>query len=271
MLRELAGRLKPTVFLGYETAESPARLSALLDDSGRELEEAPAGAVVQALLERTPFFAQNGGQLGDRGRLEDFDGRTLAEVQDAQLTDGSLILHRLLLAAPLRRGDLVKAKVDPAWRRGAAAHHTAAHLLNAALRSVLRAQPRQADLHVAPDGLRLDFAFPRPLSEPEIAAVQDSVRGAIRDDLKVWPSLRPSEDAERFGALSVLGENHTDRPRFVLIGRRGWSEPMDRFSLELCNGTHCRSTVEVLGFSILRETAAAAGVRRIEAAAGPFP
>ncbi len=173
------------------------------------------------------------------------------------------------MLAPIKRGELIKASVDPALRRASAAHHTGTHLLNEALRRVLGAGIRQAGSLVAPDRLRFDFTFPRALLAHEVETVERLVNDAIAEGLPVAPQERSAEDAERLGALTLVGESYGSTPRFVLIGSGGWAEPKERFSLELCGGTHCRNTSEVRLFKVLKDSSISAGTRRIEAVAGP--
>ena len=163
----------------------------------------------------------------------------------------------------------VKASVDPESRRTTAYHHTATHLLNEALKRVLGPNVRQAGSLVASDRLRYDFTHAKGMSKDELAQVEAIVNGAIKADYPVHPMARPADDVKAFGATVLLGEKYGDKPRFLLIGKSGWSDSSDRFSLELCGGTHVSRTGEIQTFKILKETSVAAGIRRIEAVAGP--
>ena len=264
---------KRSFFLGYELLDQEATVLVMLDGQGRELESATAGQEAEVILDKTPFYPEGGGQVGDRGWFEDSHGRRVAEVLDTQKPLEHLIVHKLRVLAPLRRGELLKARVDPLLRRASAAHHTGTHLLNEALRRVLGPGVRQAGSYVAPDRLRFDFTFPRALDLKELETVEGIVNAAIENDYAVQAQERAAGEAERLGALTLVGESYGEKPRFVLIGgdkgEDPWKHPLDRFSLELCGGTHCRNTSEVRVLKILKDSSIASGTRRIEAVAGP--
>ncbi|MDE2291533.1 MAG: hypothetical protein KGL53_05575, partial [Elusimicrobia bacterium] len=234
-------------------------------------QELAPGDEGEVVLLRTPFYAESGGQVGDKGRLADdvVEGRVLADVHDTQRPLPALIVHRVTAQRTLRVGMRLRARVDETARRTAAYHHTATHLLNEALRRVLGKGVRQAGSLVAPDRLRFDFTHPAAVTKEQLAEVERIVNEAIQADLPVHPQERPAADAAKLGAVTLLGENYGDKPRFLLIGKSGWDDPMDRFSLELCGGTHVARTGEIQSFRILKESSVASGVRRIEAVAGP--
>ncbi len=253
-LTALAANAPKTVFLGYDVLETSAKVVA----------SAP-GLVA---LDRTPFYAEGGGQVGDTGDLLSRDGRSLlARVLDTHKHDG-VFVHALEGGATLPVGSEVLARVDAQRRARVMPHHTATHLMNEALRRVLGAHVRQAGSYVGPDKLRFDFTHPRPMTPEEIARVETIVNDEIRAALPVRPQCLPAARIGELGATTLLGEDYGSQPRFLLIGAKGWDDPKDRFSLELCGGTHVANTADILAFKIVKESSASAGVRRIEALAG---
>jgi len=234
--------------------------------AGQSLEPGDEGEII---LTRTPFYPEGGGQVGDTGVLVDeVTEKLLAVVRDTQRPHPDLIVHRVTAHKVIRPHMRLRAEVDAHRRQTTACHHTATHLLNAALRAVLGPSVRQAGSWVSPDHLRFDFTHPKALSPEQLAEVEKRVNQAIRDDLPVATQELPAAETERLKPVTLLGEKYGDKPRFVLIGRKGFSDPLDRHSLELCGGTHVGSTSEVQSFRIVKEGSVAAGIRRIEAVAG---
>ncbi|MBI5622708.1 MAG: alanine--tRNA ligase [Elusimicrobia bacterium] len=256
---------EPTVFFGYEAAQGPALVAAV-----KALAEAgPRSALVA--LDRTPFYAESGGQVGDQGELLSSDGKTLfAKVLDTQ-KHGGVVLHVVELQGPakLEKGTQVLAKVDELRRSYVVPHHTATHLLNAALRRVLGPHVRQAGSYVGPDKLRFDFTHPKAVGSSALAEVEELVAAEVAAGHPVETKVDAIEKAKELGATTLLGEDYGARPRMVLVAARGFADPADRSSLELCGGTHVSNTSEIGGFKIIKESAVAAGIRRIEAVAGP--
>ncbi|MFH1724514.1 MAG: alanine--tRNA ligase [Elusimicrobiota bacterium] len=240
----------------------------LLSGTGQELCPGDEGEVI---LTRTPFYPEGGGQIGDSGVILDDikEDKKLAEVHDTQKPRPDLIVHRVTAHRTIRPNMRVRARVDADKRRTTAYHHTATHLLNHALRRVLGPSVRQAGSLVAHDRLRFDFTHNKPLKKDEIAEVQRIVNEAIEKDIPVSARLQPIEEAARLKPITLLGEKYGEKPRFLLIGAKGWDDPMDRFSLELCGGTHVERTGQIRTFKIVKESSVAAGIRRIEAVAGP--
>jgi alanyl-tRNA synthetase len=261
-------------FAGYSQASLKTRVSLVLPRAGAESRgagELHPGEQGDLLLFKTPFCAECGGQVGDAGWIiDDVDeGRILAEVRDTQRPHPDLIVHRVAAKATLRPGMAVVARVDADRRRTTAFHHTATHLLNEALRRVLGTNVRQAGSLVAPDRLRFDFTHPRALTQEQLAEVEGIVNEAIREDLPVQAQTRPASDAQALKAVTLLGEYYGNNPRFVIVGRQGFENPAERFSLELCGGTHVERTGDIRNFRIVKESSVASGIRRIEAVAGP--
>jgi alanyl-tRNA synthetase len=243
-----------TEFLGYDALEARAQVVA----------SAPGLAV----LDKTPFYAEGGGQIGDSGDLASGDGSAvLARVADTQ-KQGGVFVHVLEGGAVVPVGTEVVAKVDAERRARIVPHHTATHLMNEALKRVLGPHVRQAGSYVGPDKLRFDFTHPKALTPDEIARIESIVDAEIKAAHPVAPRCYPVAKVAEFGATTLLGEDYGAEPRFLLIGAKGWTDPKDRFSLELCGGTHVANTAEILAFKITRESSASAGVRRIEALAG---
>ena len=253
-LAAIAVNAPPTEFAGYSTLECRATVVA----------SAPGLAV----LDRTPFYAEGGGQVGDTGDLIAADGtRVLARVADTQ-KHGGVFVHLLEGGVRLLVGTEVRATVDAERRARVMAHHTATHLMNEALKRVLGPHVRQAGSYVGPDKLRFDFTHPKALAPDEIARIETIVNDEIKAAHPVAPKVHPIAKVAEFGATTLLGEDYGADPRFLLIGAQGWKDPKDRFSLELCGGTHVSNTADIAAFKISREASAAAGVRRIEALAG---
>jgi alanyl-tRNA synthetase len=247
-----------TEFTGYERLSEKTKVLAARFQGG-------AGIVV---LERTPFYAEGGGQIGDTGELRSADGRVvLAEVIDTQKNEKTTVL--MVKGAGPGPGDEVLAEVDVQRRRRIMPHHTATHLLNQALRAVLGVQIRQAGSYVDDKRLRFDFTHPKALTSEELHRIEGIVNDEIRKAHRVDTREMPPAEAVQHGAVTLLGEDYGYKARAVLIGPKGWDDAHSRFSLELCGGTHVSNTAEIETFKIVKESSVAAGIRRIEAVAGP--
>jgi alanyl-tRNA synthetase len=236
-------------FIGYpnETQASGVRV---LGVSG-ELER----SVV--VLDRTPFYAEGGGQIGDRGELVGERGRLT--VEDTQRV-GEAITHIGRLDGELRAGDLVEARVDEERRWGAARNHTGTHLLHRALRDVRGEQAKQAGSYVAPEGLRFDFPADGPTPRSALREVERIVNAQIRRNAAVTPEWMPIQRARELGADMFFGEKYV--PESVRVVR------VDGFSKELCGGTHVAATGQIGAFRITGESSIGAGLRRIESVTG---
>ncbi len=257
-----------TEFTGYERLEDEGKVLLILQGEA-ELDRLESGQGGQVVLDRTPFYAEGGGQVGDSGYLEWPGGR--ARVETTQKSKQGLHLHQVeVLEGVLEVGQDVRALVDPE-RRCTEKNHTATHLLHAALRAVLGPTVRQAGSLVAPDRLRFDFTHPAPLTADEVRRVELLVNRWIQADFPVSWSYMPLEEAKKAGAMALFGEKYGDTVRVVKVegspDTTGILEAEVR-SMELCGGCHVRRTGEIGYFLIAAEEAVSAGVRRIEALTG---
>jgi len=245
-----------TEFDGYECTEGEATVLAII--AGDEwVEKADAGTDAQVLLDRTPFYARAGGQVGDVGTLEGPDGTTA--VADTIL-DHEFIVHLAKVEkGRIERSQRVRAAVDAGCRLATARNHTATHLLQWALRLVLGEHVHQAGSEVSPERLRFDFTHPTALSLEERLKVEDLVNERILEAADVGVRHMPIDEARSLGAMALFGEKYADQVRVVSIGQ---------FSRELCGGTHLASAGRIGLFKITSEESVAAGVRRITAVTG---
>ncbi len=252
----------PTVFTGYTERDDSATVLALVRD-GAELAEGREGDAVQVVLDTTPFYAEGGGQIGDAGALEWSGGKAL--VSSTTKTKGGVFVHQ----ARVLRGTLipdmqVRAVVDPS-RSETEKHHTATHLLHAALRSVLGTHVAQAGSLVAPDRLRFDFSHPKALTADEVARTETLVNRWVQSDLQVsWQEVSIAE-ARQAGAMMLFGERYGERVRMVTVAPQSGERGVSR---ELCGGTHVSRTGTLGVFLITAEESVSAGIRRLEALVG---
>ena len=239
-------------FCGYEADECPGRVVALLRD-GASVESLSSGERGEVILDRTVFYAESGGQVGDSGELLGA-AATRFEVEDTQKR-GAAHSH----IGRLQVGDSVLARIDAERRAAIRLNHSATHLLHAALRQVLGTHVTQKGSLVAPDRLRFDFAHFQPLTGAERAEVERRVNAQIRGNAEAAIRMMDYEDAIADGAMALFGEKYESRVRVLSMGD---------FSTELCGGTHVKRTGDIGIFHIVSETGVAAGVRRIEAVTG---
>ncbi len=252
-------RTGDTAFLGYETTVAEGRVVAIIRD-GVEYQDLTGNGEAEVILDQTPFYAEGGGQIGDRGRIrEPGGGSDLFAVEDTQRPAGGLIVHRGRLHGRLAVGDTVTAEVDAERRARTMRNHTGTHLLHRALRNVVGEQARQAGSRVAPEDLRFDFPFDRPLTDAEKRAIEAEVRRIVRDDRQVSVQYLPMAEAIEAGADAFFDEKYGETVRTVRVAG---------FSYELCGGTHCRASGQIGNFVITGERSIGSGVRRIEAVTG---
>ncbi|HKG19210.1 MAG TPA: alanine--tRNA ligase, partial [Candidatus Limnocylindrales bacterium] len=291
LYESIRGRVGDTQFVGYDAISTKATVVAILRN-GTEYQELEAkgeaelrvgpGAAAEIVLDRTPFYAEGGGQIGDRGLLrrnagnagyageagdardtEHVAGTVVFEVEDTQRLAGSqsagLIVHRGTLRGKLAVGDTISADVDAERRGHTMRNHTGTHLLHRALRNVVGERAKQAGSLVTPDGLRFDFPFDRGLTADEKRNIEDEVRRVVREDRPVSVEYLPIADAIDRGADAFFDEKYGETVRTVRV---------KDFSFELCGGTHCPASGFVGSFVITGERSIGSGVRRIEALTG---
>ncbi|NBC47711.1 MAG: alanine--tRNA ligase [Gammaproteobacteria bacterium] len=245
-----------TDFTGYEGLVDQATIVACYRD-GEPQDRLAAGEQGLLVLDVTPFYAEAGGQVGDRGTLISETARF--EVQDTQQQGGVICHIGRLTDGELSVGDRVDARVDCDRRRATALHHSATHLLHAALRQVLGDHVQQRGSLVGPDRLRFDFTHFEPVSREQLREIERLVNREIRENHTVETRIMGLEDAKASGAMALFGEKYADQVRVLRMGD---------FSVELCGGTHVRAVGDIGLFKIVAEAGISAGVRRVEAVAG---
>jgi len=257
----LQARLGETVFLGYEGEghEGEGTIVALVKD-GREVPELRAGESGGLLTDRTPFYGEAGGQVGDTGRIVGRGGKAEAQVLDTAKPVAGLTLHQVqITSGTLRAGDVVQLSVDGQRRNSIRANHSATHLLHRGLKIILGEHVKQAGSVVAPDYLRFDYShFSQPTPE-QLERVEDLVNGWIRDNAGAETKVMDLDEAKKVGAVALFGEKYGDRVRVVSVHPQ---------STELCGGTHVRRTGDIGFFKIISDGGIASGVRRIVALTG---
>ncbi len=250
-----------TPFLGYETLTAETTVVALLRDGG-QAESASEGEAVEVILRETPFYGEAGGQLGDTGEIVGPHGRV--QVEDTQRPAEKLIVQRgRVVEGRIAVNDAVVARVGEGRRRDIMRNHTATHLLHAALRQVLGSHVRQAGSLVTPERLRFDFSHIEAVKPEELAEIQRIVNEKIRSDLPVSTRVSSFDAAMEEGVLAFFDEKYGDQVRVVETKEEG-----ERFSGELCGGTHCSATGQIGLLLIVGESSIGAGMRRIEAISG---
>jgi alanyl-tRNA synthetase len=272
MYESIRARSGDTTFVGYEGTTAEAKVVAILRDGieyqeleakGDEELRLEAGAAAEIVLDRTPFYAEGGGQIGDRGVLRSADGSVAFEVTDTQRVAGTqsagLIVHRGTLRGRLAVGETVTAEVDAERRAHTMRNHTGTHLLHRALRNVVGDRAKQAGSLVAPEYLRFDFPFDRALTDDEKRQIEDEVRAIVRDDRQVTVEFLPMAEAIERGADALFDEKYGETVRTVRV---------QDYSFELCGGTHCRASGQIGTFVITGEKSIGSGMRRIEALTG---
>src|SRR6478672_10317032 len=253
------GRAGDTEFVGYDTTSAEARVVAIVRD-GVEFDDLSGHGEAEIVLDRTPFYGEGGGQIGDRGVLREAGGGSeLFTVSDTQRPVAGLIVHRGTLRGRMRVSETIDADVDAERRAHTMRNHTGTHLLHRALRNVVGERARQAGSLVTPEYLRFDFPFDRPLSEDEKRGIEDEVRRIVREDRPVSVAYMPMAEAIAAGADAFFDEKYGETVRTVRV---------QDYSFELCGGTHCRATGQVGGFVITGERSIGSGQRRIEALTG---
>jgi alanyl-tRNA synthetase len=256
-LDKLAEHIHSTAFLGYTEPTASAKIVALLVE-GKSVDFAEVGTTVQIALDQTPFYAESGGQIGDRGYLS--GDNVLIRIDDVQKESGIFIHYGKIERGTVQVQDTVTAQIDRACRRRAQANHTATHLLQSALKGLIDESIGQAGSLVAFDRLRFDFNFNRALTVSELQQIEDQINTWIAEAHDAEAAEMPIAEAKSKGATAMFGEKYGDVVRVIDV---------PGVSMELCGGTHVKNTAEIGLFKIVSETGVASGVRRIEAVAGP--
>ncbi|HEX4744486.1 MAG TPA: alanine--tRNA ligase [Candidatus Limnocylindria bacterium] len=243
-------------FTGYVELETPSLVRSLVI-GGESVDEAPEGSDVEVVLDRTPFYPEGGGQVGDRGTITTDEAQAIvADTQTA--APGVIVMSAKVVDGVLRVGAKATARVDEELRRHTMRNHTATHLLHATLRDLLGEGVHQAGSLVHAPNLRFDFTFDRALTPDELQRVEDRVNAAVLENASVRAEAMPIQEALASGALHLFDEKYGDEVRVVEAGP----------SRELCGGTHCHCTGDIGLFLITKEESIGAGIRRIEAVTG---
>ena len=244
-------------FTGYEHSSDDSRILALLRE-GTPVEELQAGEQGVVILEKTPFYGESGGQVGDHGMIR--AGEAVFEVADTQKQGGDVFLHiGTCKSGQMRVGAECRAEVDAAARKATSLNHSATHLLHAALRRILGEHVAQKGSLVDPQRLRFDFSHFEPIQPQQLEAIERLVNEQIRVNSRVRADVMAKDDALKAGAMALFGEKYGDEVRVLRIGD---------FSTELCGGIHAERAGDIGLFKIVGESGVAAGVRRIEAVTG---
>ncbi|MEJ6950024.1 alanine--tRNA ligase [Natronospora cellulosivora (SeqCode)] len=243
-------------FTGYEHYEDKSKIISIISE-GKEVESLSAGKKGEIILDSTPFYAESGGQVGDKGILR-LDGN-LAKVYDTKKRLGLIVHYIEVEEGRLNKNQEVEARVYSDIRKATARNHSATHLLHKALKEVLGDHVKQAGSLVEADRLRFDFNHFNKMNDDEIAAVEAKVNQAIMSNLSVKTLITSMDEAREAGVTALFGEKYGEKVRVVSMGD---------YSKELCAGTHVQATGEIGFFKILSESSVAAGVRRIEAISG---
>jgi alanyl-tRNA synthetase len=255
--RELFSEIGETEFIGYETLESESIVKGILKN-GKIIKEALEGEEVEVFLDRTPFYGESGGQVGDIGEIKGDNLKAIVLDTKKPLDRFHSHITRIK-KGKLRVWDKVKCSVDVEKRKAIMRNHTATHLLHTALRMILGDHLKQAGSLVTPEKLRFDFTHFSALDENEIQAVENIVNDKILDNLPVQTSVMDIKTAIESGAIALFGEKYGKTVRVVSI---------PNYSSELCGGTHCKATGDIGLFVIISESSVASGIRRIEALTG---
>ncbi|MFC4618104.1 alanine--tRNA ligase [Camelliibacillus cellulosilyticus] len=255
-LREIKQK---STFIGYSDDEADVKITVMVKNDDI-VETARTGEEVRLMLDRTPFYAESGGQIADIGVLKNTGARLV--VKDVKKAPGGQHLHTVLVeSGDIHIGDVFHAEINHDRRRNTEKNHTATHLLHQALKDVLGTHVNQAGSLVAPDRLRFDFSHFSKVSAEELDRIETIVNEKIWESLPVETMQKSLQEAKAMGAMALFGEKYGDVVRVVKVGD---------YSLELCGGTHVRNTAEIGLFKIVSEAGIGAGTRRIEAITGPF-
>jgi alanyl-tRNA synthetase len=259
---KLAEHIHATQFLGYTEPRSTAKVEAILVE-GKTTAVAEVGTSIQIILDRTPFYAESGGQIGDKGYLTEVGANGHSPLQirieDVKKESDFFVHFGRIERGTIQLGDTINAQIDRACRRRAQANHTATHLLQAALKKIVDNSISQAGSLVDFDRLRFDFNCPRAIPPEELQQIEDTINTWIAEAHDTQIEVMPIAEAKSKGAIAMFGEKYGDEVRVIDV---------PGVSMELCGGTHVRNTAEIGLFKIISEAGISLGVRRIEAVAG---
>ena len=253
---KLAEHIHPTEFLGYSEYQLISHIEGLLID-GKSVQKAESGSKVQLILNKTPFYAESGGQIGDKGYLAGED--VLVSIEDVQKESGFFVHYGTVERGTIQIGQKLRATIDKACRNRVKANHTATHLLQSALKKIVDENISQAGSLVSFDKLRFDFNSPQPITKQQLQQVEDLINIWIAESHPTDISIMDIDEAKAKGAIAMFGEKYGSEVRVIDIAG---------VSMELCGGTHVNNTAEIGLFKIISETGVASGIRRIEAVAG---
>ncbi|MDR7248835.1 alanine--tRNA ligase [Bacillus pumilus] len=246
-----------STFVGYENLTADARIVELLQN-GEFVTEAHEGDIVQILLDETPFYAESGGQVADKGTLK--SAEVNIDIKDVKKAPNGQHVHEgVVVSGTAKKGLEVTAEVESALRKGIVKNHTATHLLHQALKDVLGSHVNQAGSLVNENRLRFDFSHFGQVTKEELSQIEKIVNEKIWEGISVAIDLKPIADAKEMGAMALFGEKYGDIVRVVQVGD---------YSIELCGGCHVQNTAEIGLFKIASESGIGAGTRRIEAVTG---
>jgi len=263
---EVRDKVGASDFLGYATETAEGRIVALVAD-GQPVDEVTQGQKVALIANQTPFYGESGGQVGDTGVIVVAGGKGEVTITETQKKLDDMHVHvGTVSKGVVKVGDEAQFNVDGPRRSAVRGHHSATHLLHAALRRILGDHVSQKGSLVSADRLRFDISHNKPLSPEEVRAVEDQVNAEVRANEAVTTRLMDPESAVKAGAMALFGEKYGEEVRVVAMGTKADAGP--NFSVELCGGTHVRRTGDIGLFKIVGESAVAAGVRRIEAVTG---
>lgn len=267
---ELQKKFGDTVFTGYAETKTKTKIAAIVKD-GKITDHAKEGDEAEIILKETPFYGEAGGQLGDRGKIEvrgeKSEVKAIAEITDTQKPVENLIIHRAkIIKGVIKAGETVVAEIALERRKNIMRNHTATHLLHKSLRQIIGIHIVQRGSLVSDDRFRFDFSQPAQLKKEELALIEKYVNEKILENLKVTTKITTVDEAKKMGAMALFGEKYGEKVRCVITG--GDEALKNPESVELCGGTHCKSTGEIGQFIILSEGSIGSGLRRIEAITG---
>ncbi len=256
---DIKDKISVTEFLGYETNQAEGVVLSLLKNN-KEVDELKSGDEGILIVNQTPFYAESGGQIGDKGEIS--SGEFKFEVSDVQKKLGDLFVHYgVVTSGSIKIDQSVEMKIDTIRRDNLRAYHSATHLLHESLRRVLGTHVIQKGSLVEPDRLRFDFSHMKPISSEEISKIESHVNLMVEKNSEVKTRIMTPKEAVDNGALALFGEKYGDEVRVLSMG----DEEGKYFSTELCGGTHVRNTRDIGKFKIINQSSIAAGVRRVEA------